>query len=387
MPFKDDVFVSYASEDKAWADQLSADLRARNLEVYLDRERLKGGLNWTTQLADGLEGARLLVVLGSANARASDWVNYERVEFQTFKRTEEILRRQQPPGPADERRIIPVNLEGSYAPDSRLEGSDVIAKLGGYAAGPIGLTGDLLDGWNRAVQLIYDAARNVNASKPIAATVVAMTKAECLGLNPATTRGLDHSLNDLLDDLGLASLTQLSERYGATELDWRPFNGQERIADLMARLGARVSNKIGPHRWDYVDLFNGPLDDARKAFDRLHSGRSVIVIDPLSLYLDRIHDRFGYVKSCLRNPDAVVAVLGACPASPTTTRIRAFVKKIVDPDIEPYFDPPVPAIPFATCGPAIHDEADFDRLVLSSVTVRDAFSRPADQLFTTMGHV
>ena len=59
-----DIFISYSSQDKAWADKLDAELRKRNLTPFLDRKRLTSGDEWQDQLKDALNSSKHMASSG-----------------------------------------------------------------------------------------------------------------------------------------------------------------------------------------------------------------------------------------------------------------------------------------------------------------------------------
>src|SRR5438067_8738656 len=79
--YKYDVFISYKSEDYAWALKLYDSLHNKGLEPFLDRKRLQPGLQWEPQLAEDLRLSQHLVVLWSKRAADSDWVIRETYTF------------------------------------------------------------------------------------------------------------------------------------------------------------------------------------------------------------------------------------------------------------------------------------------------------------------
>ena len=67
------VFVSYAKKDWAIANALVQELRARNFEVWWDRELRPTG-SYRQQLVQKLETARAVIVIWSEQSSTSDWV-------------------------------------------------------------------------------------------------------------------------------------------------------------------------------------------------------------------------------------------------------------------------------------------------------------------------
>jgi hypothetical protein len=68
-----DVFISYCQTDSAVADALLAELRSirPNIQVFMDREDLRTGSHWLTEIFESLERARKVAVLLSPSYLAS----------------------------------------------------------------------------------------------------------------------------------------------------------------------------------------------------------------------------------------------------------------------------------------------------------------------------
>ena len=71
-----DVFISYASEDRARAHALATQLEARGWSVWWDRKIVAGDA-FDETIERELDGARCVVVLWSANSITSEWVKNE----------------------------------------------------------------------------------------------------------------------------------------------------------------------------------------------------------------------------------------------------------------------------------------------------------------------
>ena len=71
-----DVFISYAREDRATAQQLADALSAKGLKIWWDRE-IPGGTDFTEVIAESLERARLVLVLWSEQSVRSSFVRDE----------------------------------------------------------------------------------------------------------------------------------------------------------------------------------------------------------------------------------------------------------------------------------------------------------------------
>ncbi|HBH72377.1 MAG TPA: hypothetical protein DDY43_02825 [Synechococcales bacterium UBA10510] len=80
MPDKT-IFISYARPDVASARRLYADLRADDLEVWLDEESLLPGQNWRVAITSAIEQSRFFIaLLSSRSVSRQGFVNKELVE-------------------------------------------------------------------------------------------------------------------------------------------------------------------------------------------------------------------------------------------------------------------------------------------------------------------
>ena len=69
-----DVFISYASADRPWAERLYDSLVGRGLNPFIDRQSLRDGIGWEAQLELGLRNSEHMVCLWSEAAYNSEWV-------------------------------------------------------------------------------------------------------------------------------------------------------------------------------------------------------------------------------------------------------------------------------------------------------------------------
>lgn len=74
---RDHIFVSYSSKDRAFVDQLAAELRKRGHIVWIDFEGIRGGDQWKQSIADGLHPSRLVLLVLTPDSIVSEWVEAE----------------------------------------------------------------------------------------------------------------------------------------------------------------------------------------------------------------------------------------------------------------------------------------------------------------------
>jgi len=68
------VFISYSRQDAAFVDRLSGDLRARGVDLWIDRERILPGDHWQFAIEDAIERSSALIVVLSQAALQSRWI-------------------------------------------------------------------------------------------------------------------------------------------------------------------------------------------------------------------------------------------------------------------------------------------------------------------------
>jgi len=106
MSFQYDVFISHSSKDKPVARELAQRLRDDGLKVWFDEWDITPGDLIGLKVEQGLEHSRILLLLMSSNALASEWVTLER---------HTVLFRD--PTNA-QRRFIPIRLDDSEIKDT-----------------------------------------------------------------------------------------------------------------------------------------------------------------------------------------------------------------------------------------------------------------------------
>jgi hypothetical protein len=78
---KDYGFISYSRRDRAFVDQLSADLRNAGVQTWRDVEAILPGTNWQQEIERGLKGAEVLLYVSSSNTAESQWSSKELQRF------------------------------------------------------------------------------------------------------------------------------------------------------------------------------------------------------------------------------------------------------------------------------------------------------------------
>lgn len=77
MTRSQNVFISYAEDDLKWAEAIARELEEAGVEVWFDAERIDTGDVWRPDLREALREASTVLVIVSANAASSSWVQFE----------------------------------------------------------------------------------------------------------------------------------------------------------------------------------------------------------------------------------------------------------------------------------------------------------------------
>ena len=72
-----DVFISYSSKDKPTADATCASLEAKGIRCWIAPRDITPGADWGEAIIDGINGARVFVLVFSSNANASQQIKRE----------------------------------------------------------------------------------------------------------------------------------------------------------------------------------------------------------------------------------------------------------------------------------------------------------------------
>lgn len=141
------VFLSYVRENAVVVDRLVKDLAARNVSVWLDRERLTPGQRWRDVIQDAIRSGDLFIACFSKEylERDRSYMNEE------LTVAVEELRQRHP----NRSWFIPVTLDGCSIPPRQIGGGETIHDLHWV---------DLAADWNRGVASIAKAVTIANAT-------------------------------------------------------------------------------------------------------------------------------------------------------------------------------------------------------------------------------
>jgi TolB-like protein/Tfp pilus assembly protein PilF len=104
------VFLSYASEDAQAAERIADALRAAGIEVWFDRNALRGGDEWDRKIRREIKDCALFVPIISANSEARH-EGYFRLEWDLADQRSHMIARGRP-------FIVPVGLDETCAEDA-----------------------------------------------------------------------------------------------------------------------------------------------------------------------------------------------------------------------------------------------------------------------------
>jgi TolB-like protein/Flp pilus assembly protein TadD len=104
------VFLSYASEDAAAAEQIASALRSVGIEVWFDRTELRGGDVWDRQIEDRIHDCRLFIPLISANTERRDEGYFRREWALAVDRTRDMAEKKT--------FLVPVVIDGTHQRDA-----------------------------------------------------------------------------------------------------------------------------------------------------------------------------------------------------------------------------------------------------------------------------
>lgn len=370
MSYQYDLFVSYSSDDRPWALKLYDDLKARNIKVFLDQNRLDIGKPWEPQLAKAVQGSQHLVVLWSGNADRSQWVRREVSYFENLNDPNLFTQK------GDSRRYIFLLLEGENRAYAGAQGIGLLKDAGAYqpTAADKGAGAVNAGEWQDVVSKLDHAIRDDDPSIPVPLAILSMTLSDLQRIDPMEVLDVGYpSLNSLLQNIGIGSRDDLLQYYGAGRNDWRPFQDTRNIGQIFDSLLVDLNNGIQDpkfrFRWDPISNdFWTDINVARAARDKLLSRPSVIVIDPLSLYDDRVFNRLVALSECFKSDRSIIMVLTPFSMPRAIIDLGTLVRNRATPYFDRYWDPPVPFVSrSATLGVNLGYEGDLRRLLRESL--------------------
>lgn len=74
---KNDVFISYSSKDRPFAQKLAKALEQQGISVWIDREDIRAGIKWSSAIQEGLDQSSVIVIIISHDSMRSKNVEDE----------------------------------------------------------------------------------------------------------------------------------------------------------------------------------------------------------------------------------------------------------------------------------------------------------------------
>src|SRR4051812_27163735 len=72
-----DAFISYASPDLTFAEEVHGRLTAAGFRVWFDKARLELGCDWHKEIEAGCEASRVLLPILTPRWKQSEWTKFE----------------------------------------------------------------------------------------------------------------------------------------------------------------------------------------------------------------------------------------------------------------------------------------------------------------------
>jgi hypothetical protein len=371
------VFLSYSRADVEWAKRLAGDLVQEGFELFFDQNSLRAGDGWEQQILSSLEDCDHLVLVWSAKAKESPWVERERGFFDSRR----YRRGQRLPG----HQLIHVMLDSTPYAFGSDQSITAIAKADPpvYAAGAAACPSVI---WSEVVRKTVEGLGD--SSMPVSRAIFTVERPLVTrepGVQADESRYVDFNyrppggrkLDEVLSAVGV-DREHLASCYGASRLDWRPFGGGDSIHDLLERIRMALLNAPGvvPIRWASVDddLFSDDAERIERAARRLAAGPALVVIDPVALYSRSLRDLLDFLDTCLKNPQAIVVVLPLF-APPQQSRVHTDMVRAVYRELAKIYDES-PAPGQAQCSIFASDDSDIRRLMRA--TLRQQGTGPAN---------
>jgi hypothetical protein len=81
------VFISYSSEDKPFAQEVSRRIALGGCEPWIDHSKIKAGDEWIVAIESALSRCDSMVVIMTPDSIASDYVRAEWIRFLKLQKT------------------------------------------------------------------------------------------------------------------------------------------------------------------------------------------------------------------------------------------------------------------------------------------------------------
>jgi hypothetical protein len=346
----EEIFISYAHQDRAWAAKLAADLRGRGVSVFFDQSSLRDGEKWEDRLKEAVKACRHLICLWSKAASGSQWVQQEVAFYRV-----------------SERNPVVVMLDTTAHTFGSIHNIVVEPLQAAYGAG--GVDNVASADW---IAFIDRIMKTRNRAPSLRVPVALLT------LDAQSAKGFsDAQLQTIQMQLGL-SAADLASRYGKRRLDWKPFTAVETtIEDYLNETRAAINQWLADYKvnkeldWDIPDERFWSEDDYASLFAARMEDETpgLIVIDPVApLQLD-VQLRLPLFDRCLRLARVAIVALHPAAATPQAASFRRWIERYTVTLLRPYVSPrAIPEIALsARLGIGVDDMGEMRRLLKTSI--------------------
>jgi hypothetical protein len=365
---KNKVFISYSSKDLSWAEKFYERLTADNFTCFWDKQSLRAGDDWEDHVLSDLQNSQHLLVLLSKDGKASDWVRREYSHFDA------LINSAKTTGEQHNRRIIFLLLDEDDRAFNRFQKIPDFKTAGVYPRSVDAVVNTQL--WNNVINQIENAITVDPNTIPVSLAVLAMTQARFDYLYANNTDGFATNVSAALQSIGIdinnpAILAAFKQRYGNRAADWKPFGGNEQIEQILERVKVRINQHINPEgkpfRWQHIGkpFYTGTTSQARDELKKMNKDLSVFVIDPISLYDDKIVIRLGLLDDYFENEKSAIMVLTPVVPSPYC-ELMGLIRNAATSFFDHFFDSQVRRR-YANCGVNVCDERDISRLLRATL--------------------
>jgi hypothetical protein len=365
-----DLFISYSSKDRPWAEKLYLDLRASypSLRIFWDLDSIPAGEAWRNELQSAVRNSKHLAVFWTAYANASLEVGPEIEGFNAHRTLTPQLE-------GSERKGFYIPLEGDRGGGiGDYQGFDDFRAIYKPAPDDRGIggveSGKGQADWQRMVRMIGDAVARADQAQELIAAVAATRVDAVRDLLDLThgkrAPGTRITLDQLLAGFNM-QWSDVRDRYGPSALDWRT-TGDRTIVEILESVRVRVNSKLDAAdrlRWRYVDL---TTDEGLDQAGSLHKLPAVVVFDPNSLYDPFCAAAMRRLNRFVLERQSVILCLS--PALKTDDDVYGTcLRDLSLPLFNDYFDPEIPPIGefAARWAPEVQRVAQIERLVRNRI--------------------
>lgn len=346
-----EVFLSYSSVDRAWAQRLYDSLAARGVKLFFDQRSLRDGEGWEQQLNGGLKQSRHLLCLWSKNAFESAWVQWELASFK--------VQRMDDPSHS---KLLLVRLDDRKSAYGSLQEIDDSKVRAAYGQAPDAMAASE---WQSLVDRILEALQMARPGISIPLVPLTLTSAQVHDMGQG-----DRS--KLQSRLGLGA-DALAHRYGSERRDWRPY-GTETLEEMLDKARADLNRWLQPDEtmdWELPgDDFWTDAQATRKFARRIANARlGAILVDPVAMVVSEVQSKLGFFSGCLHCENVAVIAVPVSPTPVQDNQLRGWLGEFAATLFDGYLEPPRAAdqLPSARFGVGLGDVAELRRLMQRSV--------------------